>query len=396
MPLAAFEAFPTLEATEFVAPDVLNGPHYKVAPQVTIDSYLAKFEIQSDYGTLTALGSEMLRVRLREFPAIASLSEVSQTKAFTDAVAKGAQAPVDFAKTLATDPQKAASNVASGVGALFSSAGRAVKQAATSVSDKTSDTTGNPSSSGGATSFTDDPIGYNKAKREWAKRLGVDPYSTNPLLQEKLSAAAQASFAGGFAMGLAVGAVIGPAQYAVDLEQSTRDAVWDRSPGELEASNEATLASMGITGRPVRDFLRTPSFTPTLSTALVAALKDLSHARGAAAVIAAAPSVASEVQARFMVNALHLLHAFGERGDPVTELRMSGRVPIGISKSGVVVVPAALDYLPWTEQLATFVNRKDVAGKRHVLLVTGRASDIARRELAARQWQIEQATLGTR
>ncbi|MEP6610007.1 MAG: hypothetical protein ABJA83_15230, partial [Burkholderiaceae bacterium] len=66
--------------------------------------------------------------------------------------------------------------------------------------------------------------------------------------------------------------------------------------------SEKKLAAMGITGWPVRDFFRTAWFTPTLSTALVAALDELPAARGRAAVIAAAPNVQSEVQARFTLT----------------------------------------------------------------------------------------------
>jgi hypothetical protein len=77
----------------------------------------------------------------------------------------------------------------------------------------------------------------------------VDPYSTNPVLQEKLGAVAQATFVGNLSMGIAVGAVIGPAQYAVDFDQTTRDAAWDLSPNELKSRNEKALADIGITGQ---------------------------------------------------------------------------------------------------------------------------------------------------
>ena len=386
----AFEDFPTLDAAQFAPPDLLSGPHFKVAPQVTIDGYMAKFEMETDYGPLTARGTEMLRVRVREMPAIAELSDVSQTKAFTDAAAKSAMVPVDFAKNLATDPKQTMNSVANGVGALFASAGRAVKQGSEYVSDKATDSGTKSTSESSGGSFNDDPIGYNKAKREWAKKLGVDPYSTNPVLEQKLSAAAQASFAGGFAVGLAVGAVIGPAQYAVSLDESTRDAVWDKSPGELEAINEAKLQEMGISGRPVRDFLRTPSFTPTLSTALVSALKSLPNVRGGASIVVMASQAQSEVQARFMVHALQLLALYEKRGTRIAEIRVSGRVPVGVTGAGFVVVPAAIDYVPWTEQVAGFANRKELAGKGHLLLLTGTLSPEAKKEFATRGWKVEE------
>jgi hypothetical protein len=390
----AFETPPTLDAASLAPPDLLRGPHFSVAPKATIDGYLARFKITSEFGPLEAHGTELLRIRVSEIPAIGSLAEVSQSKAFGDAAKKSAGGAVDFAKDLAKDPKHAVDSVGAGIGAFFGRAERAAKQGADYASDKSADArAGGSSQGGGSGSFKDDPLGYNKAKREWAKKLGIDPYSTNPILQEKLAAAARATFAGDFATGAVTGLVVGPAHYAVDFDQATRDSVWDKSPGDLEAMNEAKLAKMGVTGRPVRDFFRNTWFTPTLSTALVAGLEQLPGAGGRAEVIAASASAASEVQARFMVNALRLLRAYDKRGNPIAEIRMSGRVPVGVTKSGTVVVPAALDYLAWTKGAADFVARKEIAGNAHVLLLTGKASATVTKELGARGWRIETAAL---
>jgi hypothetical protein len=40
-------------------------------------------------------------------------------------------------------------------------------------------------------------IGFSDTKRKMAIKLGVDPYSTNPVLQHELDGIAWASFAGG-------------------------------------------------------------------------------------------------------------------------------------------------------------------------------------------------------
>jgi len=44
--------------------------------------------------------------------------------------------------------------------------------------------------------FTGDPFGYNKARRDWARQLNIDPYTTNPVLRPLLDNAAAASLAG--------------------------------------------------------------------------------------------------------------------------------------------------------------------------------------------------------
>jgi hypothetical protein len=45
---AAFETPPTFDATDVAPPELLSGPHYKVAPKATVDGYLARFDVESD------------------------------------------------------------------------------------------------------------------------------------------------------------------------------------------------------------------------------------------------------------------------------------------------------------------------------------------------------------
>jgi hypothetical protein len=198
------------------------------------------------------------------------------------------------------------------------------------------------------------------------------------------------AFAGNYPGKIAAGAAVGPMQYAVDLDPTIRDAVWDLSPGQLESRNEAKLARMGMSGRPVRDFLRTPAFTPTLSTALVFALEKLDGVKGRDAVIAAAASAASELQARYLRNAMVMLASYANRGDAVVEIRMSGRIPVAVAQSATIVIPAAVDYVAWTPEVSKFALRKELAGKRRVLMVRGKVSEIAKKELEKRGWTIEQ------
>jgi len=380
-----YEAAPTLDAAGLVAAELLQGPHFKVLPRAKVTGFLARFEIESDYGNVAAIGTEMLRIRVSEMPALQSLRDVSQTKAFADALGKSAKAPVDFARSAATDPKQTSANVANGVGQLFVGAGRAAERGADYVGDKASDISRNKSDGQvSGVSLNDDALGYHKAKREWARKLGVDPYSTNPLFQERLPTIAKATFAGSFSGGRVTGAVLGPLQYAVDLDRSTRDAVWDLAPSELQAENESRLSEMGITGRAVRDFFRTPSFTPTVATSLVAALGELKGVSGRRTVIEAAPKMSSEVQARYLRNAVRMLAHYSERKDAIVELRMSGHVLLGQTKRGLLIFPAAVDYIAWTPEIAAFVARKDLPAERRTLVVSGSLSEATKRELTAR------------
>jgi hypothetical protein len=84
----AFERPTPLNAADLAPNDLLGGPHYKVAPEARIEGYLPTFKVQSDFGDFSAVGVEMLRVRVSEVPAIGSLAEASKSDAFANALGK--------------------------------------------------------------------------------------------------------------------------------------------------------------------------------------------------------------------------------------------------------------------------------------------------------------------
>ena len=75
---------------------------------------------------------------------------------------------------------------------------------------------------------------------------------------------------------------------------------------------------------------------------------------------------------------------------PVPKIRVAGTV-LGETADGTVVVPAAADYVSWTERIANFASRPDRAGaKAQRLSLAGKLSPRTRQELLTRQWIIEE------
>jgi hypothetical protein len=75
---------------------------------------------------------------------------------------------------------------------------------------------------------------------------------------------------------------------------------------------------------------------------------------------------------------------------PITKIRVAGTI-LGETADGVVVVPAAVDYVSWTERVASFAARPDLAGAQPPRLwIAGKLSPHTRQELLARQWTIEE------
>jgi len=390
----SFEVAPSLPAAQIAPAAAVKGANYDVADPVQIERFLVRAELHSPYGTFRVSGLEMLAQRVRELRAIEELKKVQGSSAFGEALAKSAAAPVKLVGSLVTDPGTTVENIASGVGTVLGRIGYSVKSGVENATDAMSkpspsqkQSTPAAAGEGEPPAFTDDPLGYNRARREWAKKLDIDPYTSNPVLRRLLDDAARATFAGNFAVGMAVGAVAAPLQYATDFETTVKDSVWDQPPGDLAKRNEEMMKRMGVPADVGRAFLRNRWFTPTLQTALVGGLDKLNGVSGRDALIRTAASVTGEVPARFVVRCVALL-AIAHREAPLVRLRMRGIVPIGEAKDHSLVAAAAVDYLYWSEEAAAFAKAPDVAAAHRLLLVQGQASDRAADEFRRAGWTL--------
>lgn len=392
-----YEPVPSMPAARLAPPALLKGANYDVADPVRVERFMGTFEVHSPYGTFRPSGVEMLAIRVRELRAIEELKKVQGSSAFTDALAKSASGTAKTVTSLVTDPGKTVENIAAGAGTVLGRIGYSIKSGAQNVGDKLSKPAqeNGPAAPGAEEppSFTGDPLGYNKARREWAKQLEIDPYTTNPVLRPLLDNAASATFAGNFAVSATVGMVAAPLQYANDFESTVRDSVWNQPPLDLQKANEEKLQRMGVPADAVRAFLRNRWYTPTLQTALVAALENLQGVAERESVVRAATSVQGEVPARFLLRSVVLLGNYHMKDAPLTKIRMRGIVPIGATKEGSLVAAAAVDYLYWSEDAAAFAAARELTAPKRVLLVGGQTSGRAASEFSRLHWTLKSGLL---
>ena len=386
-PKDGFEVVPVLAGSELAPASLLKGPLHTVAEPVTLDGFFGRFVIESNYGKFSVLGVNMLAVRVNELRAIEVLKQVENSQAFQDSLVRSAQAPIQFVQSAVTNPVGTVENVGQGLGNVLGRIGFLARSGAQSVTDSTNRVSpavsALPPAPAGETipsAFTGDPFGYNKARRDWARQLNVDPYTSNPVLRPLLDNAASASFAGSFAINTAVGAVSMGANLVVGFDTDVRDAVWNQPAVDLARQNEARLLAMGVSGRTTRDFLRNRWFTPSLQTALVVALTSLGNIAGVESVIRVASQVQGETHVRFLVESVRMLGRYHQKEARLTKLSMSNMVPVGIKEDETLVAAAAIDYAYWDKMAAEFAQRKELKGKRRVLLIAGIASERAKQE----------------
>src|SRR6266436_2729106 len=291
---AAFEELPVLNASEILKPELLKGPHYVVRDPVPTASGMNQFTIDSDFDLFEADGNEMLLQRLKEIDAITRLQEVSRTDEFKKSLLAAAKSPLNSAKNIARDPAQAISNVPKGIMKFL---GRA------------KETVANVGKGGGGNdgegNRMKDVIGYSDKKRKIALQMGIDPYSTNPVLQKQLDDVAWASWAGGFTFSVATFPISGPVGAALtvtNLNSTVADLLREKSPSELEQINRATFRAIGASASDVERILQGGAFTPTESTTFAVNLKALKGVTNRGAFVkAAAQKSTTEADALFCI-----------------------------------------------------------------------------------------------
>jgi hypothetical protein len=228
-----FETPPILRAQDLAPATLLNGDGFHVDDEVPTDGLTANFTIHTDLGTLQAHGLEMLKIRIAEVPAMKQLQETSKTKVFAQSLATNAVRPVKAAGQMIMNPIETVKGLPGGVSRFFGRvglAGQRLKEAATepeeaSVSERTSEVAAR------AGHTTRDIFGYEQERRELAKKLHVDPYTTNPILSKQLDDIALTAFRAHVGVTTTM-AVFIPGSIAITGTRIVSTWVWD-TPSRL-------------------------------------------------------------------------------------------------------------------------------------------------------------------
>jgi hypothetical protein len=384
---AAFEELPELKASEILKPELLKGEHYAVRDPVPTSSGMNQFTIDSDFGVFEADGNEMLLQRLKEIDAIARLRQVSRTDEFKNSLMAAAKSPLNSAKNIARDPAQAISNVPKGIMKFLGRAKETVENVGKGGGGDVGDGT-----------RMKDAIGYSDKKREIALDMGIDPYTTNTVLQKQLDDLAWASWAGGFSFSVAtlpISGAAGAALTVTSVNSTIEDLLREKSPEELEQINRTTFRAMGASASDVERILHGGAFTPTQATTFAVHLKALKGvANRGSFVKAAAQRCTTEADALFCVYTVALMDQI-HQNTPIARIVMLRDFPICVAKDGTIIVALQWDYAAWTSGAASFTNDvQKLAGKSgqsaHVSVdLSGAVSPRLREELEKRRMTLQ-------
>jgi hypothetical protein len=376
----------TFKASEILALELRKGAHHEVEEKVPTAGFFYDFTLKTDFGPLEALGLSVLRKRVQETTALAALRDVSKTDVFIDAAGQSLASLGKGVTNVVKDPEGTAKGLGAGIKRFGVNLGRKTKRV---VEDATDDDEGKDgTSSEKAESVAHSVLGVNKAARTWARKLQVDPYSRNPILQKALIEIAKVDAAGGIATRIVV-----PIPTVVGTTSTVGDLVWGKDPEELRKMNEAGLKGLGVPDEVAKAFFRNDAFTLTDQTRFVSALTAV-KAKGLADYVDAARGADGPRQALFFVQSAEMLKRHHEE-DPVSAVLTDSRAMVALA-GGKAIALLPLDYVAWTEPVAGAAAdiaeraKKELGASGLEMQLTGTTSERARKETQALGWAMKE------
>ncbi len=407
-------------AADLLGASTLSGPGYTVAHEVEVRGYMFLYALQTPFGDIAAESNELLPIRIDEVAAIERLENTGMTEAAGKQAKKKSRQVWEGLKRVFTKPKETMTGLPQGVARMVKARAVKIGRQASKLYDRSKDeiteddNAPEPTGPFTATRTPDAPSDESRASKEGKKlgkqilkdeldfsstrrfiahEVGVDPYSSNPVLKQKLDALAWSATSSNAAYKLVMGALstatAGTLPYLLKIDK----AVWELEPENLANTNRLRLNELGCSPELTRRVVRNGAFSPTLQTELVGALTWLAPTRGCDEVLDMAIDAEGEVEGRFMVNSLRLLMAAPlpgrvgfAPGECAFETLGGG---LAARCKDELIVPIPVDALIWDQDMADFLNAEHVrsAGSRTILL-SGFADREARTRLTERGFAI--------
>ncbi|PYN61039.1 MAG: hypothetical protein DMD90_24650 [Candidatus Rokuibacteriota bacterium] len=387
---SGFETEPVLKAKDLVAPELLKGPHFSVDDRVPVKGFLAYFTIRSDYGTFEAHGIHMFQIRVKEVYALAQLDDMSKTKEFAEAAGRAIARPVTSTVHMLVNPVETMEGFPGGVTRLWDRiklGSEKVAEAATAPGASGGQKVADVSERVGGITVT--ALGYEKERRDLAKGLGVDPYTTNPILSKKLSDMAWVAFSGRFGIQAAMSVLV-PYSMAMSAVTITNTTVYDTPQGDLINKDQAIFAETGASEAQVQALMNNKQYSLSVLTALAQGLQRLQGVNGLASIVDFAAAAKTQDETRFVAGSVNILARYHESVAPIAVTTAPGPI-IGRTTNGTLVIPAAVDYVAWTERTSRMAQRDDFKAPDRTTWLSGQMSTRARKEFTARGWEVDES-----
>lgn len=395
LPLAAREEPPPQVTAAGLLGARATGPRHRVVDPVDAEGYYYRFDLRTDFGDMPAEGLSLLDVRLRELDALVQLEQVSKGEVFARA-AGGAVVQIGRSVvSVVKDPVGTAKGIGGGIKRFGVNLGRKAKRAAADVKDAATTTdeerarameegpdprSGGEKAKDAAGGVAHAVFGVNSAARRWARKLGVDPYTTNPVLAQALRDFGKVDAAGGIAAKIAL-----PIPPVATTTADVGELVWGADPEEVRKVNEARARELQVSPEVANALWRADAWTLTLQTRLIAALHAVKP-EAAASWVATAVEAEDERAALFHVESAEMMRRL-DRERPAAALLPDNRTLV-VRSGGTAIALLPVDHVRWTTSFAEQARelaaraKAELRASRVELRVSGTVSERAKRGLA--------------
>lgn len=325
----------------------------------------------------------MLRTQVIEVKAIAALREARQSEVFADALKFQLLHPLQGLKIMLTEPGRLGTSVGGGLLEFLAMPGQFSKLEGSDRED----------------SMTKSAIGFSYLKRKIAFQFGVDPYSSNPTLQDELNELTWIAFSADLApqfgyLFMPGGAILWMTFSATRWTSYLDEQVRDHSASDLRAMDRAKLLNMAISEEDIHRFFLNGLYSPRHSTIITTALDELTGVDDREAFLAVAEEANSEELVLFYQHVVEMMRGYHVYIGAVDRLLVLPRVPALYTKNKTLVVMLPVDYLFWTSRVAsvaqaltTHVPSRPRIAQRE-LWIAGNVSPRARQELESLGWTV--------
>jgi len=394
-----FQQAPIIEITQLLPVSVVSGPGFHVERLVPTNGAMGRYTIVADQavfhddaGTYEVESLDLLKVRLSEIPAIRSLEDVSKSAVFARALASSAERPVKMGVQMVRHPLDTVTGLPSGVGEFFGRVGLGAGELWSTATNSAEGGGERASQTAGETaSMTLTALGYDQVRRDLARKLHVDPYTTNPILKEKLNSVAWVMFSARLAVNTAVSVAV-PGSMIITGVEFTNDLVYQTPKGDLVLLVEKKLQDIGLSQSEIATFSHNEAIPLSVQVSAVTDLESLGPIPGRRAAAVALGSVLTEYQARFLATSIKMLAQWSRQKSPVTAMA-APRAVIARDQNNTVIMAAPVDYVSWTPRIPGFATAPALlALKNRTLWIPTKMTPLARQQLETNGWAIRETT----
>lgn len=397
------EGAPVFFARELVDPAVLKSDCYRVKPVVELREFTYQFTIECRKGIrYTANGKDELYKVLHEIEVIEDLLEVSQTEAFAGAVSDTIASPFVTTLGVARRPVASVLGLPGGITRYLGGKLYQVKRGSDKAVSKFKEIRSNwddeeeapeveePQAKDDDDTLTEKTwklsrkhLGHESAKRKWARKLEVDPYSANFALQEALGRIAWATSIGEFAGDFAV-----PSSEVFSYAGKTRQLVWDKPAYQLEREILGVMKDCEVSKELAAEFRDSDVYSLTEKVDLSLAFLKLNSSGSVPFLVEYALRAETKEDTEVFLRTMEILVIYACDVAEFSSIGERNGLLVASSKNGYDVYPLAVDYLHWTPLVYEPLLAAEHWDEKREIWVAGQVSPIARMRLKHHGWHV--------